>query len=187
MDHIDDQTIIDRVLKGDRNAFGVLAAKYQGPIYNLMVRTAVSAEDASELAQDVFLKAFARLETYVKGQSSFFSWLYAIGLNTARDDLRRRERQGRLVAAGAAPRPWEAHAAGAAANAQTEEQWTEIHSLQQAMSTLPLNQRETLILKYRYQMTMQEIADAFGVSTSAVKMRIQRGLAELRRQLKDEQ
>jgi len=181
MFEIDDHIIVGRVLAGDRNAFGMLVSKYQVPIYNLMVRSVPSAEDAAELAQDVFLKAFARIETYRPSGNKFFSWLYAIGLNTARDYLRRIQRWKIVVPHGLNPYDEQGTPGGDGGADDSEQTLADMQTLRQVLALLPMNQRETLILKYRYGMTMQEIADIFDISASAVKMRIHRGLAEMRR------
>jgi RNA polymerase sigma factor (sigma-70 family) len=68
-----------------------------------------------------------------------------------------------------------------------EQQWVDEQALRQGLSRISFNQQEALMLKYRYDMTMQEIAEIFDVSASAVKMRIRRGLAELRRHMADEE
>jgi len=181
---IDDQTIVARVVDGDRDAFGMLVSKYQVPIYNLMLRSVSSAEDADELAQEVFLKAFSRIGTYQPSRTKFFSWLYAIGMNTARDHLRKRQRQ--QTAGPVDPFEDPGVSGEVAATDDPEQPWADMQTLRQVLAMLPINQRETLILKYRYGMTMQEIADVFNISASAVKMRIQRGLANLRNRLADE-
>ena len=181
MFEIDDQTIVARVSTGDQDAFGMLVSKYQAPIYSLMQRSVHSREDAAELAQEVFLKAFARLQTFDPERSKFFSWLYAIGLNTARDHLRRR-----TIPLARDPSGDPAVPAGHAAVEDPEQPWVDMQTLRQALALLPMNQRETLLLKFRYSMTMQEIAEIFDISVSAVKMRIKRGLAELRRRMADE-
>jgi RNA polymerase sigma-70 factor, ECF subfamily len=181
MFEIDDEIIVARVMKGDRDAFEMLVTKYQAPIYNLMCRTAPAAEDAAELAQEVFLKAFARIRTYRSGRKNVFSWLYAIGLNTARDYLRRQQRRGDHLGYGSGvleePKSEKVDAAN------QEQHLVDLQTLRQTLLCLSLGQRETLMLRYRYGLTVQEIADMFGISASAVKMRVQRGLAELRRRM----
>jgi RNA polymerase sigma-70 factor (ECF subfamily) len=185
MYEIDDQIIVTRVLAGDRNAFGMLVAKYQAPIYNLMCRAVPSVEDAAELAQEVFLKAFSRIRTYRPGRRKFFSWLYAIGVNTARDHLRRLKRQGSRE--GIDPEADLRRGSQGAIVPNPEAHWVALQSLRQGLSRIALNQREALILKYRYELTHQEIAEVFDVSESAIKMRIQRGLAQLRTLMENEE
>lgn len=96
-DYPDDSCIIRDVLAGDANAFGRIVRRYQKPIYNLMVRMTHSEQIAMDLAQETFLKAYASLERFKLGRS-FFSWLYAIGVNLAKDYARRTFRENRCFA-----------------------------------------------------------------------------------------
>ena len=90
MNDADDGEIVELVLRGNRDAFGILVRRYQGSIYNLMYRMCRSSEDAADLAQEAFIKAYEKLETF-KTDKRFFPWLYAIGLNHARDYSRKRK------------------------------------------------------------------------------------------------
>jgi RNA polymerase sigma-70 factor (ECF subfamily) len=85
---LDDQQAISAVLTGDVNAFAVLVERYQKPIYNLMYRMTGSQADALDLAQETFIKAYEKLDRFKTGKK-FFPWLYTIGINHARNFLRR--------------------------------------------------------------------------------------------------
>ncbi len=77
MDTTTDQVYIDRVLTGDTNAFAYLIDKYKNMAYTISIRIVKNHEDAEEIAQDSFLKAFQKLDTF-KGDSKFSTWLYSI-------------------------------------------------------------------------------------------------------------
>ncbi len=77
MDTISDQIYIDKVLQGDINAFTYLIDKYKNMAYTIAIKIVKNAEDAEEVAQDSFLKAYQKLETF-KGNSKFSTWLYTI-------------------------------------------------------------------------------------------------------------
>jgi len=77
MDTISDQIYIDKVLQGDTNAFAYLIDKYKNMAYTIAIKIVKNAEDAEEVAQDSFLKAYQKLETF-KGNSKFSTWLYTI-------------------------------------------------------------------------------------------------------------
>ena len=86
-----DNQLIRQVLAGDNSAFAVLIERYKVQIYNLMYRYSGSREEAADLTQDVFCKLFEKLDRY-REQKSFFSWLYVLALNHARDWCRKRTR-----------------------------------------------------------------------------------------------
>jgi len=83
----DETLIIAAVLDGEANALEPLVAKYEKPIFNLMHRVTKSFDEASELTQEAFLKAYEKLHQFQMDRN-FFSWLYALAQNTGRDYLR---------------------------------------------------------------------------------------------------
>ena len=90
MHNTEEHQLINEILNGDTEAFAVLVNRYKRPIFNLMLRMTRSREDANDLTQDAFLKAYEQLERF-KPSRNFFPWLYTIGLNLARDHLRRQQ------------------------------------------------------------------------------------------------
>ena len=85
---IDDQPYIDDVLKGNTNAFSILVDKYKTMVYTLAIKIVKSREEAEEISQDTFIKAFKNLSKF-KGDSKFSTWLYKIGYRTALDSLKK--------------------------------------------------------------------------------------------------
>ena len=83
-----DQTYIDKVLKGDTNAFSILVEKYKTMVFTLALKMVKSREEAEEISQDTFIKAFKNLSKF-KGESKFSTWLYKIGYRTALDSLKK--------------------------------------------------------------------------------------------------
>lgn len=88
MDNREELQIIQRICEGETNLFSIFLHRYSSAVYSLIVRIASSKEDAEELTQDVFLKAFKKLNTF-KGKSSFLTWLYRIAYNTAISAVRK--------------------------------------------------------------------------------------------------
>lgn len=86
----DDKQYIDRIVGGDVNAFSFLVDKYKGLVYTMALRFLKNAEDAEELAQDVFIKAFNAIGEF-KFDSKFSTWLYRITYNTAISKLRKKQ------------------------------------------------------------------------------------------------
>lgn len=177
-----DDALVGRTLDGETAAFGVLVVRYERQVFSLMRRLAGSPDEAADLAQDAFVRAYESLGSFRRG-ARFFPWLYTIALNRARDWARRR-RPGQMVELDgeedALPGP-----AGDDPGVSAGRRDLSL-SLAAALERLPLESREMLLLRYREEMSMREIAVVFGISEAAVKMRVGRGLARLRRLLGEE-
>jgi RNA polymerase sigma-70 factor (ECF subfamily) len=172
-----DLQTVRRVLAGEVEAFADLVARHQRPIYNLMRRAAGSRQEADDLTQEAFLRAYGKLRRFTPGRE-FFPWLYALSLNVLRDHLRRRPRPTLSLDAmeTAAIGPEDAAGPGG---------WADSIALRQALSRLPLEMREAVLLYYREQWRFPEIAETLGLSVSAAKMRVRRGIARLRQLLEE--
>lgn len=77
-----DHKLVERILSGDRNAFGTLVERYQKPVFNLALRMSNNTAEAEDIAQSTFLKAYERLDSF-NPDYKFFSWLYRIAVNEA--------------------------------------------------------------------------------------------------------
>jgi RNA polymerase sigma-70 factor (ECF subfamily) len=174
-----DDRIVARVLAGDRNAFALLVRRYQGAIYNLMVRTVREPEQAADLTQDTFLNAYSRLHTYRPG-NRFFSWLYTIGMNVARDALRRKARRNRLTLFDK-DRLWGQPMAELPPPGGIECRQIDRLAVREALNRLPMGYRELLVLRFARDMEIRELMVVFGLSESAVKMRLHRGMKMLKK------
>ena len=182
MNDADDGEIVEQVLRGNRDAFGVLVKRYQGPIYNLMYRMCGSSEDAADLAQEAFIKAYEKLETFKKNKR-FFPWLYAIGLNHARDHARKRK-----LITGLSDEEMETMDIFDGHD-QIQDRMIEnldIRRLSVAVNRLPLDYREAVLLRYHNELSLSEVAEVLGISLSGAKMRVHRALAKLRKMLREE-
>ena len=87
----DDRTLVERATRGDRDAFGALVQRHQDRVFNLAYQVVRNREDALDVAQEAFVKAFASLPSF-KGEASFTTWMHRIVVNLAIDCLRRRRR-----------------------------------------------------------------------------------------------
>lgn len=174
---VEENRLIISILEGDSQAYAILVNRYQHPIYNLLLRMTGSREEAADLSQDAFLKAYKNLEKF-KLNKRFFPWLYAIAVNLARDRWRRKKNAAKhsdQLAYVLAEGPTDTDA--------TENRLTEqLDALRigDCLHRLPHDYREALILRFHEGLSMQEIGEALGVSTSGAKMRIRRGLEKLR-------
>jgi RNA polymerase sigma-70 factor (ECF subfamily) len=181
MDGKDEQHCIDRVLRGEVNAFGTLVERYQKPIFNLMYRMAGSSDKAADLTQETFIRAYQKLERFHPGKR-FFPWLYSIGLNLARDFARKNTCNPET---GSTLNPESLSGCDSPGDQHDRMcESLEFLRLEKALDELPLIYREALILRYHDECSMGEIAAALNLSVSAAKMRVHRGLDMLREQYK---
>ena len=176
-----DRQIIEAVLEGDTLAFARLVERYQGPVFNLAFRMTGSRQDAEDLAQEIFLKAFLGLKRFDL-QRRFFPWLFAIAVNTVRNQVKKKQ----------PPVTSNADAANAKQAPATEnspqqrlENKQDRQKLAGALQQLSLEQREAVVLRYYQEMTFDEIAEVCSTSLSAAKMRVYRGLQHLGRIIGD--
>lgn len=179
MDTTEENRLINAILDGDVQSFAVLVHRYQRPVYNMMLRMTGIPEDANDLTQEAFLKVYENLERF-RPSGRFFPWLYTIGLNLARDHLRRQK------STAAAARE---HHNGCVAGAGQDDgprqlfQCLDAGRLPRLLAALPDEYREALILRFHEGLGMRDVGLALGVSTSGAKMRVQRGLQRLREML----
>jgi RNA polymerase sigma-70 factor (ECF subfamily) len=164
------------MLEGEADAYSTLVLRYQQAVFNLMFRMTGSYEDATDLAQETFIKAYDHLHRFQKGKR-FFPWLYTIGLNHARNFLRSSKRN-HMVSLD------DCEVGSALAYPGEQEESTiaklDYEHLHAALSQLPLDYREALILRYHEELSMEDVAEALTLKLSAAKMRVHRGLAKLR-------
>jgi len=180
-----DEELVARSQGGDLDSFNQLVLRWERPIYALAYRVIGREEDARDVAQETFLRAFRALKGF-KGQAKFSSWLYRITLNLCRDWIRR-ERRTPVVQAPEGVDVIEL--AGESTPSESIEDLVSRHELGRAvgkaMSQLPEEQRTAIILKEYHGLTFQEIADLLDCPLSTVKTRLYQGLTVLRKQLRD--
>jgi RNA polymerase sigma-70 factor (ECF subfamily) len=178
-----DEELVARSRGGDLDSFNQLVVRWERPIYALAYRVIGREEDARDVTQETFLRAYRALGGF-KGQAKFSSWLYRITLNLCRDWIRR-ERRAPIAQA-----PEGVDLLELASDSAPSESIEDLVSrrqlgraVAQAMSHLPDEQRTAIILKEYHGLTFQEIADLLGCPLSTVKTRLYQGLGVLRRQL----
>lgn len=180
-----DEELVALSIGGDLDSFNQLVLRWERPIYALAYRVLGREEDARDVAQETFLRAFRALKGF-KGQAKFSSWLYRIALNLCRDWIRRERR----APVSQVPEGMDiAELAGEAVPSESIEDRVARQQLGrvvgQAMSALPEEQRTAIILKEYHGLTFQEIAELLDCPLSTVKTRLYQGLTVLRRQLRD--
>lgn len=181
-----DEELVARSMDGDVDSFNQLVLRWERPIYALAYRVIGRDEDARDVAQETFLRAFRALPGF-KGQAKFSSWLYRIALNLCRDWIRRKKRTPVV------DMPEGVDVSELAAEQGPVESIEDLVARQEmsrivaeGMKLLPDEQRTAIVLKEYHGLTFQEIANLQGCPLSTVKTRLYQGLAVLRRHLESQ-
>ncbi len=161
----DDKKVIERVLKGDTEAFSILVRQWEKPIYNFILRMIGDRDEAMDLCQDCFMKAYRELRT-LKDRDRFASWLYRIAHNTCLSRIRK-DYGKTWVELDPDTRP---------SRMPIENQL----AVQKALQHLPEDQREVVVLKVFHSLKFEEIAVIQGAPVSTVKSRLYMGFEKLR-------
>lgn len=183
-----DEELVTSAVAGDLDSFNQLVARWERPIYALAYRTLRREEDARDVVQEAFLRAYRGLPGF-KGQAKFSSWLYRITLNLCRDWIRR-ERRAPVVQVAEGTDPIDLADAQAAPGESVEDLVARREmsdAVSKAMADLPEEQRAAILLKEYHGLTFQEIADMLDCPLSTVKTRLYQGLSVLRRRLERQQ
>jgi RNA polymerase sigma-70 factor (ECF subfamily) len=182
-----DEELVDRSKTGDTESFNQLVRRWERPIFALAYRTLGREEDARDVTQETFLRAFRALPGF-KGDAKFSSWLYRIALNLCRDWMRK-DRRTPVVAVpegvdveqlASEHQPHTASVEDLAARAELS------RGVSKAMERLPEEQRTAILLKEYHGLTFQEIADMTNCPLSTAKTRVYQGLTLLRKHLAEQ-
>lgn len=177
MDQKIEAEIVAGVLKGDRQAYALLIDEYKSPIYNLAYRMTGNSEDADDLTQETFIRAYQYLWRY-DIRRKFFTWLFTLALNLIRSHLRKKNKYNK------SSEELRAHVLSDK-NPSPETELIETQEISVCLLRLEEESRALLIMKFYQGLTFEEIAQITGKSLSAVKMSIYRGLESLKKMMKD--
>lgn len=173
-----DAVIVERVMRGEREAFRALVDRHYDRCVRLAAHLLGNREDAEDAVQESFLRAYRHLARYQE-RERFGAWLARILVNQCRTQLARRRSEE--VRAGGDAAECAADAASFAADGvHPAERAFLREELQRALAQLPADQREAVVLKLAEDFTYEEMAAITGAGVSALKMRVQRGCARLR-------
>ncbi|MEI6175022.1 MAG: sigma-70 family RNA polymerase sigma factor [Bacteroidota bacterium] len=178
MKYQDDNHYIDRVLNGDVSAYAMLVAKHKNLVFSIALKILNNREDAEEIAQDCFLKAFQALKTFEK-KSKFSTWLYRIVYNTAISKTRKKRLELVPMDNYVIHNYTEDDVAAAVDEIDPEEQKVMI---ERAMERLSDDESLLITLFYKGENSIEEISNITGLSMSNVKVRLHR----IRKKLHDE-
>jgi RNA polymerase sigma-70 factor (ECF subfamily) len=163
----EEQAWLEQASKGDKVAFGQLVEAYQTPVYNLAYRMLNNSGEAEEAAQEAFIRAFTRLESYDPSHK-FSTWLLSITSNYCIDQLRKRRALLLSLDEPLPPHP-ALHSDGAKgpeAQVMNSEQQEMVQSL---LSELQPDYRQAVVLRYWYELSYEEIAEIMDTTVSAIK------------------
>ena len=183
-----DEELVARATAGDLDSFNQLVTRWERPIYALAYRTLGREDEARDVVQEAFLRAYRGLRGF-KGEAKFSSWLYRITLNLCRDWIRR-ERRAPLVQVPEGTDPLDLADQRVAPTESVEDLVARREmsaAVAKAMAELPEEQRVAIMLKEYHGLTFQEIADQLNCPLSTVKTRLYQGLSVLRRRLERRQ
>lgn len=180
---LDEKTIIQRVLDGDQEAFAQLVQQYEKPVYNLCLRMAGNSDDAQDLAQEAFLKAWRGLRFY-KFEATFSTWLYRLTSNVCIDFLRQQKRRPTTSLTVGDEEDESAELEIQDQTPLPEEQVVhrEQHkAITEAMNKLDEEFRMLLTLRVMEERSYEQIAEIMDLKVGTVKSRISRAREKLRR------
>jgi RNA polymerase sigma-70 factor, ECF subfamily len=188
----DDRTLVQATLDGDRDAFDLIVERYRRSVYQVCFRFVGNHEDASDLAQDAFIRAYRALGKF-KGDAALGTWLYRIAVNVSLNRLALKRPPHESIDAGPDARAEEGRA-GAIERRILEDTSGERPDepvmraeraaiVKAAIARLPTKQRATLILRVYHELPHEEIAQMLGSSVGAVKANFFHALQNLKRLL----
>ncbi len=173
-----DIALVDRYLSGDLRAFDELMIRYERQIYRICYRFVDNREDAMDLAQEVFIKAFEHLPTF-RREASLKTWLYRIAMNHCINHVKKHNKEFVEVS----------EAIGsirASAHSDIEER-ERVELFRKLIKKLPPKQKAILEMRVHEQLSYEEIARMSGRSTSTIKASVFFALEKLRKLVKDEE
>ncbi|HEY6119360.1 MAG TPA: sigma-70 family RNA polymerase sigma factor, partial [Pyrinomonadaceae bacterium] len=184
-----DFKFLERLKNGDTAAFDLLVRERSGEIYGLLYRLTQNAEEARDLTQETFLRAFQNIGSF-RGEADLKTWIYRIAINQARNRWRwwrRRKRDATISLDASDGRTQPLIYSLRASRSSNPELATLAHERENALTialhSLGRSYRETVILRDVEGFSYEEIATTLGISVGTVKSRLARGRQELRRKL----
>jgi len=179
----DEHAAIDRVLGGDRNAYALLVERYNGPLYRYLLRMVGRTDEAEDLAQEAFLRAYLSLASYDAGYR-FSTWLFRIGTNLA---LNRIKAESKVVSLEGLHKGGERDEPPSELSDPSDESRPDLAAeraelsevVQRCLQELPPDYRTVVTLRHIADLSYAEISDSVGVPLNTVRSRLHRGRERL--------
>ncbi|WNW02685.1 sigma-70 family RNA polymerase sigma factor [Tenacibaculum sp. HL-MS23] len=170
-----DQTYIDKVLKGDANAFSTLVERYKNMVFTLALKMVKNREEAEEISQDTFIKAYKNLNKF-KGDSKFSTWLYKIGYRTSLDNLKKNKGKYNIDTIDEITINKIKSTEGILESIERKERAEVINT---CMLSLPEDERAILWMFYFDELSLKEIIEVTDFSEANVKVKLHRARKSL--------
>jgi RNA polymerase sigma factor (sigma-70 family) len=175
-----DTEIISQVLKGDHNAYAVLVERYKSYVFTLTLRFTKNREDAEEVSQDIFIKAYRYLADF-KGAAKFSTWLYTIVNTTCITFLRKKRLDVQSLDD---ERTFEiADSQDSGFRANQVEQKSRQNMVNQAIALLNPDDAEIITLFYKNEQSLEEIGQILGLEVNTAKVRLHRARTRLKEKM----
>ena len=171
---VDDRALVDAVLSGDRQAFGILVERETRAVFRVCLRILGRPHDAEDVTQESFVAAYRAIRTY-RGEGSLRAWLLRIA---TRQSFRRLTQRRATVELAEIPDPRLADASTAPTRVVVELESR--RAVRSAVAALPEPYREVVALRFFADLSLAEVAEATGRPLSTVKTHLRRGLERLR-------
>lgn len=168
---------LEKARNGNKEAFGKIIEAYQTPVYNLAYRMLNNSGEAEEAAQEAFIRAYTRLESY-NPDHKFSTWLLSITSNYCIDQIRKRRALLLSIDEPLAPHPALMSDKEEAPESQLVQSQQE-EMVQSLLEGLEPDYREAVILRYWHELSYEEIAEVMDTSVSAIKSRLFRARKQL--------
>lgn len=181
MTEVSEKKIIEKVLGGDANAFEELVLKYEKTVYNLALRMVGDRDDAFDMTQEAFIKAYGSLSSF-RGDSKFSVWIYRIATNVCLDFLRSKSRKQQVSLTVSDDDDEDAQLDIPDPSSDPEQQLMQkmsMQSVEEGLKTLPDKQRQILVMRELGGMSYAEIGKALSLEEGTVKSRIFRARKRL--------
>jgi RNA polymerase sigma-70 factor (ECF subfamily) len=175
-----DNEIITRVLRGEHQVYSDLVTRYQNFVFTLALRYTPVREDAEEIAQDVFVKAYKALKDF-RGESKFSTWLYSIVNSTAITFLRKKKLDVRSLDNEHVYEQAESKDSGTSAN-QVEVK-SKVEMVSKAIQLLSADDAKLITLFYKAEQSLEEIAQIMNLETNTVKVKLHRARTRLKEKM----
>ena len=175
-----DTEIISQILNGDQNAYALLVDKYRNYVFTIVLRYVKSREDAEEVSQDVFIKAYRSLADF-RGNSKFSTWLYTVTTTTCITFLRKKKLEVQSLDNENVFAAADNIDSGVTAN--QVEQKTRINMVNEAIRMLNPEDAQIITLFYKAEQSLDEIAHILAKEPNAVKVQLHRARTRLKEKM----
>jgi len=172
----EDDAVLTRIRRGDTEAYGELVRRYQDKVYSIACGFVGPGDDALDVTQDVFVKAYAELARF-RGQSSFYTWLYRIAVNTGIDRVRKARRERRATVDDEVEHALVPEFDDPARILETKEL---AQAVERAMGRLSPKLRTVMMLHDAQGLSMHEVSRILGCRPATVRTRLFRARAQVR-------